>query len=86
MTLDAFDGELGVPDRPRFASVEQVAVRTELHPIRTLTISDRQFLIGDADGAPVTICGQLRIAQGTGRLSRRPPARIDGYGANIDVW
>jgi dienelactone hydrolase len=87
VALDAFRGEPGVSHRSRFASVEQIAVRTELHPIQTLTISDRQFLIGDANGAPVTICGQLRIAQGTGRL----PVVVlqhgsSGYGANIDVW
>jgi dienelactone hydrolase len=87
MALDAFRGEPGVPDRAQFAGVEQIAVRTELHPIRTLTVSDRQFLMGDANGVPVTICGQLRVAQGAGRL----PVVVlqhgsSGYGANIDVW
>lgn len=47
----------------------QLAVRTELHQIQTLTLSDEQFLAGDEAGSkPVTVAGQLRIAQGTGRL------------------
>jgi dienelactone hydrolase len=86
MSLDIFHEEPGITRRSRFAS-KRIAARTELHPIRTLTISDHQFLIGDASGAPVTICGHLRIAQGTGRL----PVVVlqhgsSGYGANIDVW
>jgi dienelactone hydrolase len=64
-----------------------IAVRTELHDIQTLTLSDEQFLKGDAGGKTVTISGQLRIAQGAGRL----PLVIlqhgsSGYAANIDVW
>jgi len=47
----------------------QLAVRTELHQIQTLTLSDEQFLAGDEAGSkPVTVAGQLRIAQGTRRL------------------
>jgi dienelactone hydrolase len=69
------------------AGIEQIAERTELHQIQALTISDRQFLVGDTKGVPVTIAGQFRIAQGSGRL----PVVIlqhgsGGYGANIDVW
>jgi dienelactone hydrolase len=86
MALDIFDEEPGIMHRPRFGA-KQIAARTELHPIRTLTISDHQFLIGDANGVPVTICGHLRIAQGTGHL----PVVVlqhgsSGYGANIEVW
>jgi dienelactone hydrolase len=33
-----------------------------------LTISDEQFLKGDASGRPRTISGILRVAQGSGRL------------------
>ena len=65
----------------------QIAVRTELHTIATLTLLDRQFLKGDADGKPVTIAGQLRIAQGSGRL---PLVVLQhgsgGYAGNVDVW
>src|SRR5712692_5973570 len=69
-------------------SIKQIAPRTELYQIQTLTISDQQFLKGDSAGAtPVTIAGQLRIAQGTGRL----PVVVlqhasSGYDARIDVW
>src|SRR5258707_2387825 len=66
---------------------KQIAARTELHKIQTLTLSDQQFLNGDTGGKPVTITGQLRIAQGSGRL---PVVVLQhgsgGYNANIDVW
>ena len=66
---------------------KDIAARTELHQISTLTLSDEQFLKGDPGGTPVTISGQLRIAQGSGRM----PLVIlqhgsSGYAANIDVW
>jgi dienelactone hydrolase len=68
-------------------ALKQIAVRTELHLIQTLTLSDQQFLMGDSAGEPVTISGQFRIAQGSGRL----PVVIlqhasSGYDARIDVW
>src|SRR6266478_2486261 len=66
---------------------KQIAARTELHQIQTLTLSDQQFLNGDTGGKPVTITGQLRIAQGSGRL---PVVVLQhgsgGYNATIDVW
>jgi hypothetical protein len=49
--------------------------RIEAIPIQTLTISDEQFLKGDAYGRPTTIAGTLRIAKGAGRLP------LDGVGA-----
>ena len=68
-------------------ALQTMAVRTELHAIQTLTISDRQFLQGDDKGQPVTIAGQLRIAQGTGRL---PVVVLEhgsgGVGANLEMW
>jgi dienelactone hydrolase len=58
-----------------------------LHQIQTLTLSDQQFLTGDKSGKPVTISGQLRIAQGIGRL---PVVVLQhgsgGIGGNVDVW
>jgi dienelactone hydrolase len=55
----------------------------ELHPIQTLLLSDEQFLNGDEVGAkPVTVAGQLRIAQGTGRL---PVVVILHGGSGIDA-
>jgi len=65
----------------------QVA-RTEVHAISTLTMSDRQFLLGDRNGTPVSIGGVLRLPRlGTDRL----PAVIlvhgsGGVGGNVDRW
>jgi dienelactone hydrolase len=66
---------------------KEIAARTELYQVQTLTLSDQQFLKGDIGSKPVTISGQLRIAQGSGRL----PVVVlqhgsSGYAANIDVW
>src|SRR5580658_258299 len=66
---------------------KDIAARVEAIPIQTLTISDEQFLKGDAYGRPTTIAGVLRIAQGSGRL----PLVIlvpgsGGFNANADVW
>ncbi|HYV65364.1 MAG TPA: dienelactone hydrolase family protein [Myxococcales bacterium] len=66
---------------------KQFAQRTELYSIPSLTISDEQFLKGDANGKPVTVNGEFRIAQGAGRL----PVVVlvhgsGGYGANVELW
>jgi len=68
-------------------SVKEIAARVELHPIQSLTIPDKQFLTGDPRGREVTVAGEFRVAQGTGRL----PAVIlmhgsSGVGANIEPW
>ena len=69
------------------ATFKSFAARTELHQIDTLTLSDQQFLQGNPDGKPVTITGQLRIAQGSGRL---PVVVLQhgsgGFAANIELW
>ena len=68
-------------------ATKQMASRTELHSIPSLTLSDEQFLKGDASAKPVVVSGNLRIAQGLGRL----PVVVmihgsGGMGANIDLW
>ncbi len=80
---------LSVAIEARAAEIDrrQVAAHTELHTLPSLTISDHQFLTGDVNGTAVTVAGQLRIAQGTGRL----PVVVlqhgsSGYAANIDAW
>jgi dienelactone hydrolase len=65
----------------------EVAARVELYAIPSLTISDQQFLTGDTNGKPVTVAGEFRIAQGSGRL----PVVVlmhgsSGVGANIEPW
>jgi dienelactone hydrolase len=66
---------------------KEIASRIEIYAIPSLTLSDQQFLTGDANGKPVTVAGELRIAQGSGRL----PVIVmmhgsSGVGANIEQW
>jgi dienelactone hydrolase len=66
---------------------KEIAARVEIYAIPSLTISDQQFLTGDANGKPVTVAGEFRIAQGTGRL----PVVVlmhgsSGVGATIEAW
>jgi len=66
---------------------KDVAWWIEAIPIQTLTISDQQFLNGDASGRLTTVAGVLRIAQGSGRL----PLVIlmhgsGGFEVNADIW
>jgi dienelactone hydrolase len=66
---------------------KEIASRVELYAIPSLTISDQQFLTGDANGTQVTVAGELRIAQGTGRL----PVVVlmhgsSGVGATTEAW
>ena len=69
-------------------SLRQFAARVELYAIPTLTISDSDFLKGDAaHGKPVTVNGELRIAQGGGK---HPVVVLihgsSGVGPNIELW
>src|ERR1700742_554932 len=66
---------------------KDVASRVEIYAIPSLTISDQQFLTGDANGKPATVAGELRIAQGAGRL----PVVVlmhgsSGVGSSIEPW
>lgn len=68
------------------AQTADIAARIELHAIPTQTLSNREFLTGK-DGKPVTVTGELRIAQGTGRL----PVVVlmhgsGGMSPGIDSW
>lgn len=66
----------------------QYVARGEVIPVSTLTLTDEQFLTGDANGKASTIAGVLRVPSvDTGRL----PAVIlvhgsGGPGGNIDYW
>jgi dienelactone hydrolase len=64
-----------------------VPSRTEVHAFPSLTLTDTQFLNGDANGKPVTLTGTLSIAQGQGKL---PVAILmhgsGGIGPNIPPW
>jgi dienelactone hydrolase len=66
---------------------KEVAARVEIYAIPSLTISDQQFLTGDANGKAVTVAGEFRIAQGSGRL----PVVVlmhgsSGVGATTEAW
>ncbi|HEX9209281.1 MAG TPA: dienelactone hydrolase family protein [Bradyrhizobium sp.] len=67
---------------------KEAATRTEIFPIPSLTLSDQQFLSGDAAaGKPVTVAGVFRVAQGTGKL----PVVVlmhgsSGVGATTEAW
>ena len=66
---------------------KEVASRTEIYAIPSLTISDQQFLTGDTNGKPVTVAGEFRVAQGTGKL----PVVVmmhgsSGVGPTTEAW
>src|SRR5262245_9523963 len=66
---------------------KDIATRTEVYPIQTLTLSDKQFLTGDHEAKAATTSGLLRLPAGTGRL----PVVVlmhgsGGMGANIELW
>jgi dienelactone hydrolase len=68
-------------------SAGDIAARTEIYDIHTLTLSDQQFLTGDAEAKATTTSGKLRVAQGEGRL----PVVVlmhgsGGMGSNIELW
>jgi dienelactone hydrolase len=66
---------------------KEIASRVEIYAIPSLTISDQQFLTGDSNGKQVTVAGELRIAQGSGKL----PVVVmmhgsSGVGATSEAW
>jgi dienelactone hydrolase len=66
---------------------KDIPVRTELYAIPSLTLSDAQFLKGDANATPVTVTGEFRITRST---VKRPVVVLmhgsGGMGANIEMW
>jgi dienelactone hydrolase len=67
---------------------KEIAARVEIYAVPSLTISDQQFLTGDANGKPVTVGGELRIAQGVGRLPVVVMMHGSGGGVppTIEAW
>jgi len=61
--------------------------RTEILAFGSLTLSDEQFLKGDANGTNATLGGELRIARLTGQ---QPLVMLmhgsGGIGANVGLW
>lgn len=63
--------------------------RSEIYAIPTLTISDKQFLLGDKNGKEVTVNGILRFPPKP--ISQKMPVIFlihgsSGMGPNIDYW
>ena len=87
LVIAAFSFSLGASLAAADPALLDLAVRTELISINTLTLSDAQFLTGDTDGKATTTAGQLRIARGSDRL---PVVVLQhgsgGMGANIEMW
>jgi dienelactone hydrolase len=69
------------------AVIAQVA-RVEVIPFQTTTLTDQEFLVGQKEGVPATIAGELRIpTPGTARL----PAIVlihgsGGIGSSVEDW
>src|SRR4051812_6727291 len=68
-------------------ATKPIAARIEIHAIPSLTLSDPLFLAGDANGKPITVTGEFRIEQGSGKL----PVVVllhgsGGMGPNIQAW
>jgi dienelactone hydrolase len=72
----------------QFTSAYGQVARLEVHSLQSMTLSDKQFLLGAKDGIPVTLAGELRIPRvGTDKL----PAVVmlqpsGGFGSNLDRW
>lgn len=75
------------PAAAQIANTKEISVRTELHAVKSLWLSDQQFLAGDPNGKEVTLGVELRIAQGPGK---RPTMILmhgsGGIGANVPFW
>lgn len=67
--------------------MQDLPTRMELHAIRSLTLTDRQFLLGQAEGRETTVTGLLSLAQGA---ARQPVVLMmhgsGGIGASIALW
>lgn len=62
--------------------------RIELYPIKSMTLTDQEFLIGKKDGKPVTISGELRYPRK--KLKKYPVIVLvhgsGGVSGYIDDW
>jgi dienelactone hydrolase len=78
---------LAGPATAQIGETKDIPVRVELHAVRSLWISDQQFLTGDPNGKEVLVGVELRVAQGQGK---RPTMILmhgsGGIGANVPFW
>ncbi len=75
------------PAAAQIATLKEIPARIELHAVKSLWISDEQFLKGDANGKEVIVGMELRVAQGPGK---RPTVILmhgsGGIGGNVPFW
>ena len=69
--------------------IEDIASRVEIRAFQSLTLSDSQFLKGDASGQPVTLAGALRFPR-TATGAKIPAVILvhgsGGVSAGVDAW
>jgi dienelactone hydrolase len=69
------------------SSAQAQITRLEVHAFSSMTLTDKQFLLGAKDGKPVTLTGELRIPPSLNKV----PAIVlllasGGFGSNVDRW
>jgi dienelactone hydrolase len=69
-------------------SLQDLAARTDLRAVPSLTLTDQQFLTGDQNGKAVTLAGELRLPRGA---AGRVPAVIllhgsGGINGGHELW
>ncbi|MBO0764184.1 MAG: dienelactone hydrolase family protein [Hyphomicrobiaceae bacterium] len=71
---------------PHMASAQ--TARVEIHPFKTLTLTDQQFLTGAKQGGEVVIAGELRLPESS--VARLPTVVLihgsGGIGRNAHDW
>lgn len=61
--------------------------KIEIHPLDSLTLTNKQFLVGAKNGIPARISGELRLPKGIERVSAVLLVHGSaGIGANVDTW
>jgi dienelactone hydrolase len=61
--------------------------RIEINSFETVTLSDRQFLMGNKDGITARISAELRLPPGTSKVAAVILVHgSNGIGANVDGW
>jgi dienelactone hydrolase len=78
---------LSVPATAQPVIPKGLPQRVEIYPIPTLTLSDTQFLKGDATAKAAEVTGELSLTPGTGR---QPVVVLmhgsGGIGGNVTYW
>jgi dienelactone hydrolase len=68
-------------------SAKVLTARVELYSLQTLTLTDKQFLVGAVDDPPVHIGAELRLPPGTAQIQAVVLIHgSGGVGANVVGW